>query len=100
MTHNVYLLDSGARSFVMFNERELSSEPVTDSDLVQVTRSLGDPCASLTWSCGLQWYFVVWPDGISLFNVYETDGYHCKKLSMRFIEMFIGTPYKKIRKQQ
>jgi len=87
---------------VIFNDGPLSLESITDADISPIDLSSAPAeisqnlkwCASCAWTSNCDWYFVVTPDGIVLLNVFTCTGMFCKKLSARFIEAFIDTPWK------
>ena len=90
-THNMYI---GQPCFPVFNDRELSMEPITDADVVPFVRSDSldmNFAASASWSSDCEWYFVVLPEGIALFNVYDRRGLLCTKHSAMFIEASIDS---------
>src|SRR5208282_1850111 len=84
----------GRKSFIVFNDQELTMESITDGDLRPVTAS--DHCAAHlaneAWSSDCEWYFIVLPDGIALVNVYTRTGIFCGKKSAVFIREFLDAP--------
>lgn len=40
---------------------------------------------SATWSANCEWFFVILPEGIALFNVYSRNGLLCRKHTGAFI---------------
>lgn len=63
-------------------------EAVKDGDVVPFERSASDDmefAASAAWSSNCEWYFVVLPEGIALFNVYNRHGLLCRRLTGAFI---------------
>lgn len=97
MQHNMYL---GPPCFPIFNDRELSMEPITPADIVPFERRDSEDmnfAASAAWSSGCRWYFVILPEGIALLNVYDRRGLLCQKHSAEFIDVAMKT---KMFKQQ
>lgn len=85
----------GDRNFVLYNlglHDTLTADPVDDGDLVPISVKAGSKYASETWSCGINWYFMVIPTGIALLSVHTNRGFFCTKRSWRFIELFIEAP--------
>lgn len=86
-THNYYF--NLPRGFVVFNDQELSEEPITADDILPVTvaavRNAPDFYASATWSSDCEWYFIITNEGILLRNVSTDRGLLCKKKSAAFI---------------
>jgi hypothetical protein len=87
MSDSLYIVGAH-KDFVVFNDGNLSLDPITDTELERVQIS-HTGYASAAWSAGIDWYFVVSDDGISLFNVYSNRGWQCKKKTARFIELFL-----------
>lgn len=88
MSDNVYQ-NGGGKDFVVFNDGELTMEPITAEDLFFITVPRGSRRASETWSCAIYWYFIVTEAGIILCNVHSEEGVFCRKRSAKFIEMFL-----------
>lgn len=85
VTHSMWI---GPPCFPIFNERELTMEAVEGKDIVPFERSTSadmEFCASATWSANCEWYFIILPEGIALFNVYSRAGLLCRKHSGAFI---------------
>ena len=79
----------GPPIFPVFNDHLLTSmEPINDADIVPFIRSdnadmnFATNCA---WSSDTEWFFVVLPEGIALWNVYSRNGLLCQKQSGSFI---------------
>lgn len=81
--------NGGGKDFVVFNDGELTMEPITAEDLTFITVPKGSRSASEAWSCAIDWYFIVTPTGIILCNVHREEGVFCRKRSAKFIEMFL-----------
>lgn len=88
--HNVYL--DIPHSFIVFNDDDaLPFDPVAPEDLMPAQASAASPLASMAWSCDIEWYFVIVPDGIYLFHI-DGSGWFCRKRSACFIGMFVESP--------
>lgn len=85
--HSMYI---GPPCFPVFNDRpDLSMDPIEPTDIVPFERSKSadmEFSASASWSADCDWYFVVLPEGIALFNVYDRRGLLCRRHSAMFIE--------------
>ena len=86
--NTVYYVDRH-RSFVVINDGPLDFDPVTSKDLATVTIDPGIPWRSWVWSSGLQWYFVIGPRWIALFNIHCMTGIICRKKSAELIRLFL-----------
>lgn len=79
----------GPPIFPVFNDHLLTSmEPVTGDDIVPFIRSDNADmnfATSAAWSSDCEWFFVVLPEGIALWNVYSRKGLLCQKISGAFI---------------
>lgn len=82
----------------MFNDGDLSMDPVTAADLEPVAIAPGSPCASAAWSANCNWYFIIGNDLMLLLNVHTNRGFLCRKKSAMFIEMFMNAPHKSKKK--
>lgn len=96
MADNVY--QDSLRSFIVFNDGDLSLEPVTDGDLVEVSVHNNAAMKNSAWSCAVDWFFVVLDSGILLMSVHSDNAILCRKKSAMFIEMFMEAPKGKKRK--
>ena len=77
------------KDFVLFNNQELSNEPVTGDDLLTTVITGFEKQRSQTWSSHADFFFVIADDGIYLFSWRQHMGYFCKKKSSKFIEMYL-----------
>jgi hypothetical protein len=72
----------------------LSNDEILDSDISHlILKNISEPIATLrnqAWSSDCKYFFVFQKDGIYLFNVYSFEFILCKKLSLKFIEMYIN----------
>lgn len=85
VTHSMWI---GPPCFPVFNEQDLSTEVVRDGDVVPFERSDSEDmqfAASATWSSNCEWYFVILPEGVALFNVYTSHGLLCRRHTGAFI---------------
>jgi len=94
---NVYQV-GWPKDFVVFNDGPLSFEPIGDADIREIEVRPGSICASQSWSCGCEWYFVVRHHDFLLLNVYTNKGFLCVKKSAMFIEAFLGARIKRVRR--
>ncbi len=80
-----------SRNFLLYNAAWVDSdEDVTENDLVEITHAHPpSELMSYAWSCGVNWFFVVQPEGIYLFAVNNDVVWFCKKRSIKFFEMFL-----------
>lgn len=84
--HSMYI---GPPCFPVFNDRELSMEPIQAGDVAPFERSESEGmkfAASAAWSSDCEWYFVILPEGIVLLNVNDRRGLLCKRHTAKFIE--------------
>src|SRR5258708_2884883 len=88
--HNLYI---GPPCFPVFNDQELSMEPIHAEDLTGFLRSDTPDmnfAADAAWSSDCEWYFVILPEGIAFFNVFDRRGLLCQRKSAMFIEACLG----------
>ena|ERR1035441_5110347 len=87
----------GRKSFIVFNDQELTMEPIVHGDLILVAASYhcAAHLANEAWSSNCEWYFIVLPDGIALVNVYTLQGIFSSKKSAAFIQLFLDTQLKR-----
>lgn len=92
MANSVYQV-GGGRDFVMFNDGDLSMEPVTARDLQPITVPMwaARPYASAAWSANCDWYFIRTADDIRLLNVATNTGFLCRKRSAMFVALFLDS---------
>lgn len=90
MAHSIYNIGDGC-DFVIFNDQALNFEPIIAEDITRIEMECGYGPASMAWSSGCNYYFIVQDDGIALLNVHSKRGLLCRKKSARFIEMFLET---------
>ena len=93
---DVFVAEMRGKSFVLYNDQELSDEPVTDDDMVYC-EAISDEmkkARSEAWSSGCFWFFVVLSTGIALINVETSHGVFCKKKSRKFIEAYLNARVK------
>jgi hypothetical protein len=90
MEHNVYL--DPHRSFIVVNDGPLGMEPVSNDDLSMVTIDPKAPYASWAWSSGINWYFIIGPNWIALFNIHCQTGILSRKKSADLIRRFLDEP--------
>lgn len=88
---DIFIPDVNGKSFVLYNDQELSDEPVTDQDMVycEATSEEMKKARSEAWSSGCFWFFVVLNEGIALINVGTNRGVFCRKKSWKFIEAYL-----------
>lgn len=91
--HNVYYVDRN-RSFCVINDGPLDFEPIAPEDIASATVDPDLPWRSWAWSSGINWYFVVGPNWISLFHVHCMMGIICRKKSAEMIRLFLDEPSK------
>jgi hypothetical protein len=98
---DTYFAETG-KNFIVFNDQELSLEPVGDGDIARVEMSdhCIHHCASEAWSTDCEWFFIVLPQGIALVHVRTLSGFLCRKKSAAFIEAFLNVPLKGSRSQR
>lgn len=77
------------RVFAAFNCDRLTTEPISDADIIPVELKAGRREESEAWSAGCDWYFVATEVGIILARPGERAGVICLKRSWRFIEAFV-----------
>jgi hypothetical protein len=98
MADSVFQVGSG-KDFVVFNNGELSMEPVTDDDIRPVDANKSHPSLSVmrsqAWSCNVEWFFIIGENCILLLNVYTDRGFVCRKKSAMFIQAFLDAPGRK-----
>ncbi len=98
MNHNVFSnCGSERKGFVVFNDQEMSAEPILEGDLEGCwIPDAPNPARSAAWSCDVDFYFIVRHSDILLFNVHSNRGLRCRKKSYKFIELFVDfTPLPK-----
>ena len=89
---DVFVAETSGKSFVLYNDQELSDEPVTDEDMVycEAVSEEMKKARSEAWSSGCWWFFVVLREGIALISVENNRGVYCKKKSWKFIEAYLN----------
>jgi hypothetical protein len=91
MRRDSFFAEADGRSFVVFNDQPLSDDQIGPGDMVECTCKSYE-LASMAWSSGCNWYFVVLPEGLVLLNVYTSRGLLCKVKSRRFIKLYLDNP--------
>jgi hypothetical protein len=89
---DVFVAETSGKSFVLYNDQELSDEPVTDEDIFPC-KAHGEEMKSArseAWSSGCYWFFVILATGIALINVETNEGMFCRKKSWKFIEEYLN----------
>jgi hypothetical protein len=88
----------GNGSFPVFGaEHELIDVPVYESDVEVVGVSVigyaahRAKCAA-AWSSNCEWYVAIMPEGIAAMHINADRGLFCRKLSWRFLEVFVDLP--------
>ncbi len=88
------------RDFVAYNVGyfKMTEEEIVEEDLRKIElKNVPDKVQQIkseAWSSNCKWIFVFQDDGIYLLNVYDSIVWHCRKHSVRFIEMYLNTPIK------
>jgi hypothetical protein len=89
-SHVLLAVDSGQKDFIVYNDRELSDEPIDSSRLQYGTMKGADQQRSEAWSSKVSWFFVVQYDGIYLLSAKDERCIFCPQLSWRFMELFLN----------
>jgi len=94
-------VDGGrGREFVAYGcDDSLTSEPISDADILPIQLAPDSKESSEAWSCDCQWYFKATEYGIVLARPGEKNGMICLKRSWRFVEAFLDAPRKDTRKK-
>ena len=85
--HLLFAVDSRKRDFIVYNDRELSNDPIDLSQLQYGTMEAGDEQRSEAWSSNVKWFFVIQDDGIYLLNAHNKRCVFCPQHSYQFIEL-------------
>ena len=104
--HYFFSVDGKSKDFVAYNvdAHPLTDEDIVDADLVPLKYLVETDeikrLKSEAWSCGCIWFFVLQNEGIYFMNVNDEHCWLCKKLSHKFIQMYLDAPETKSQKRK
>ena len=90
MKHEFFSVGQG-KDFIVFNSVDnLSNEDIVNEDLSFIKFKDLSCLQSVAWSSGCEFFFVILTDAIILCKTHSNEAVICKKLSYKFIELYLN----------